>query len=94
MGILKKSPDKEPLLRYSRSVEPVRNKFRFVLQYTTDDTHTPYVFDACLNEAEGKVDIQPENEPARDIWISAKDPRRLELELAMAAVFEQDIDSI
>ena len=79
--------------RFTRSMALVRARYRITLQYTNREDHTPYVFDVIRSEPGSPLDIRPDSEEARKVWLVTADPRRAELTQALEAIFEQDIES-
>ncbi len=77
--------------RYSRSLVPVRGYFRVILQLEGDETYLPYVFDIRKNEM-GALEIRPDSDPAREVWIVHTHPKRPEFIEILEAIYDQDID--
>ena len=82
----------EKVLRYTRSLETVRARYRITLQFSNDEVHTPYVFDVIRSESDSKLDIRPENEPAQETWLAEKTPHFRDLSRALELIFSQDIE--
>jgi len=79
-------------IRYSRSQELIRARYRITLQYVEDEEHTPYVVDVIRSKESGGLDIRPENEPVREVWLKSEEPRYRELCDALETIYRQDIE--
>ena len=78
--------------RYTRSLDFVRARYRITLQYSEDPQYVPYVFDVIRPAKKSELEVRPESEAAREIWLSSTDSKKAELLEALEAIFVQDIE--
>lgn len=86
------SPNGQKRMRYTRSMDLVRARYRITLQYEGDHEHIPYVFDAIRSAKHASLEIRPDSDPARQVWLIPTDPRRKEFEQAIETIFQKDIE--
>ena len=78
--------------RYTRSMNLIRARYRITLQDQSDENHTPYVFDVTKSEITGQLDIRPDNDASRELWLSPKNSKQEALRQALLTIYQEDIE--
>lgn len=81
----------EPVFRYTRSMQKVRSFYRITLQFLSDESHTPYVFDV-IRSASAQLLIEADNTEAKQQWMLSAHPKTTALQEALETIYQRDID--